>query len=74
VTRLLIIVALIAGLGLMVRRAVKAAMHDGSPKPPPPKDWRARRPNLPPERLVCGACGHEFDPEKSGWICPKCKQ
>jgi hypothetical protein len=73
VIRILTIVALLVGLGLMVRRAVRAAMQDGKQNAPP-KDWRARRPNLPPERLVCGVCGHEFDPDKSGWICPKCKQ
>ncbi len=72
-TRILFILAMLAGLGLMVRRAVKAAMREGM-QDAPPKDWRKRAPNLPPERLVCGACGAEFDPEKSGWICPKCKQ
>ena len=26
----------------------------------------------PPKSLVCGSCGFEFDPEASGWTCPKC--
>jgi hypothetical protein len=25
-----------------------------------------------PEQLVCGACGAQYDPQASGWICPKC--
>lgn len=25
-----------------------------------------------PKRLVCGACGREYDPQKSGWLCPQC--
>jgi hypothetical protein len=29
-------------------------------------------PGSPPKSLVCGSCGFEFDPEVSGWICPKC--
>jgi predicted Zn-ribbon and HTH transcriptional regulator len=29
-------------------------------------------PGSPPKSLVCGSCGFEFDPEVSGWMCPKC--
>lgn len=25
-----------------------------------------------PSRVVCGGCGHEYDPEAAGWLCPKC--
>ena len=33
---------------------------------------RGARPIGPPEQLVCGECGTAFEPDKSGWICPKC--
>lgn len=37
---------------------------------------RARRATAPdphmPKHLVCGACGREYDPQKSGWLCPQC--
>jgi hypothetical protein len=45
----------------------------------------ARRANLPsssgsgsgvvkgmPQRLVCGACGKEYEPLTNGWLCPIC--
>ena len=25
-----------------------------------------------PQRLVCGACGKEYDPLSNGWLCPQC--
>jgi hypothetical protein len=25
-----------------------------------------------PKHLVCGACGRQYDPTASGWICPQC--
>jgi Zn finger protein HypA/HybF involved in hydrogenase expression len=25
-----------------------------------------------PKHLVCGACGRQYDPQASGWICPQC--
>lgn len=25
-----------------------------------------------PKQVVCGACGHEYDPQAAGWLCPKC--
>ena len=65
--RFLLAIAAIVALGLMVRGALLAAMKETKSGP------RARRgPNLPPERLVCGVCGKEFDPDATGWICPSC--
>lgn len=29
-------------------------------------------PGAMPEQLVCGACGAQYDPQATGWICPKC--
>jgi rubrerythrin len=74
-TRLLLGLAAIIVLGLMVRSALIAAMKDGKPGsgsgprsgPAPRRDRK-----LPPDRLVCGVCGDAFDPEQTGWICPKC--
>ncbi len=68
-TRFLLIIAALAILGLAIRNALRAAMKDGKPGPKP-----KRNPNLPPDRLVCGICGEAFDPEASGWICPKCRK
>jgi hypothetical protein len=70
-TRLLIVAFLIAVVVIASRRrGRKAVPRSGRGKPrvssPGPHPIGA------PERLVCGACGTEFDPEKSGWICPKC--
>jgi hypothetical protein len=64
--RLLLLVGLVAFLVHAVRRALAAGREPGGPTP------RERGGSLPPERLVCGACGNEFNPDKSGWICPKC--
>jgi Zn finger protein HypA/HybF involved in hydrogenase expression len=25
-----------------------------------------------PQRLVCGACGKEYEPLTNGWLCPQC--
>jgi Zn finger protein HypA/HybF involved in hydrogenase expression len=25
-----------------------------------------------PRRLVCGACGKEYEPLTNGWLCPSC--
>jgi len=66
-TRLLLVIAAIVLLGLMVRKALTAAINEAKPGPKPRKS-----PNLPPDRLVCGVCGESFDPDKTGWICPKC--
>jgi rubrerythrin len=68
-TRLLIVVFLIAVVVIASRRRSKAA-RPGRRKSR--VSGAAPRPIGAPERLVCGACGTEFDPEKSGWICPKC--
>jgi rubrerythrin len=68
-TRILLALVAIVVLGLFIRNALIAAMKDGKPGPRPRKN-----PNLPPDRLVCGICGEAFDPEQSGWVCPKCKK
>jgi len=65
--RIALIIAAIVVLGLMVRSALIAAGKDAKPGPKPRKS-----PNLPPDTLVCGVCSESFDPDKTGWICPKC--
>jgi rubrerythrin len=67
--RLLIVVALIVFVVLAARRALLKARAQAQR---PHRTGDERRPIGPPERLVCGACGTEFEPDKSGWICPKC--
>ena len=61
-SRLLIVIALIVFVGLLARRGGKLR---------PTQRSRVGTGGMP-ERLVCGACGAEFEPEKSGWLCPKC--
>jgi hypothetical protein len=65
--RLLLLFGLVAFLVHSVRRALTAGRQADGPRQP-----RERGGSLPPERLVCGACGSEFNPDQSGWICPKC--
>ncbi len=68
--RLLIVFALLVFVVMSTRRALRQAR---SPQAGPRKQARSERaPGGPPKRLVCGACGADFDPEQSGWICPKC--
>jgi hypothetical protein len=69
--RLLIVAALIVFVVLSLRRALREGR---APQRPRGGSGSSRPPGTPgpPERLVCGACGAAFDPEKSGWICPKC--
>jgi hypothetical protein len=74
VTRILILIALALFVIVALRRALSAGKVDERPSrrprgpfgPPP-----ARR-SESPDQLVCGACGQQFDPEESGWICPRC--
>jgi hypothetical protein len=73
--RLLLLGLLVAFLVHAVRRALAAGREQNARGPRPGGDGEGRRDgtgSLPPDRLVCGACGHEFNPEQSGWICPKC--
>jgi len=65
--RFVLFLTAIVAIGWMVRRALLAAIKEAKPGPRPRKG-----PNLPSDRLVCGACGKEFDPEQTGWICPSC--
>jgi hypothetical protein len=65
--RLLIVVALLVFVMVATRRMLRENRGTGRRR----RD-SGPRPAGPPERLVCGVCGMEFDPEKSGWICPKC--
>jgi hypothetical protein len=67
--RFALILAAIVVFGLVIRNALLAAMREGKPGPK-----KRSGPHLPPDRLVCGVCGEAFDPEASGWICPKCKK
>ena len=73
-TRFLLGIAAIVILGLMIRSALLAAVREskqgGQGRGPSNAPRRGR--NLPPDRLVCGVCSESFDPEKTGWICPKC--
>jgi hypothetical protein len=63
VPRLLFYVALAVIVVLWLQRVVRL---------------RASRPARPasdlgmPKHLVCGACGGQYDPQQSGWICPQC--
>lgn len=68
--RFLVVIAAIAIIGLMVRGALLAAMKETRGGTAGPARRRGR--HLPPDRLVCGVCSESFDPEKTGWICPKC--
>lgn len=79
--RLLLLGLLVAFLVHAVRRALAAGREQRARRSRPAggdgardgeDDVRDRGGSLPPDRLVCGACGHEFNPEQSGWICPKC--
>jgi hypothetical protein len=67
-TRILFVLAALAVLSLLIRGALIAASKS-KPGPGP-----RRNPSLPPDRLVCGMCGETYDPEQSGWTCPKCKK
>ncbi len=86
-TRILLLLAVLLALSLMVRRAFRGASRDEissrgarrsnapgrASRPPGVGRTRARKgANAPPDTLVCGVCGHAFDPEQTGWICPKC--
>lgn len=68
--RLILILTAIVVMGLVIRNALINALKENTK--PGPK--RRSNPNLPPDRMVCGICGEAFDPEASGWICPKCKK
>ena len=71
-TRFLLGIAAIVILGLMIRSALIAAVRQSKPSGQSPGGTRRRGRNLPPDRLVCGVCSESFDPDKTGWICPKC--
>jgi len=72
--RFLLALAAIAILGLFIRNALRSAMRSAMKENNKPGPRPRRGPSLPPDRLVCGICGAAFDPEASGWICPKCKK
>jgi hypothetical protein len=68
--RLLLIAAVILFLLWAVRRALSSGQPPRARKRP-----AARGPELgPPDRLVCGECGAQFDAEKHGWACPHCRK
>lgn len=69
-TRILLALAAIAIFALLLRNALLGAGKKESKPGPRPR----RNPSLPPDRLVCGMCGEPYDPEQSGWACPKCKK
>jgi hypothetical protein len=76
VTRILLLAALALFVLVALRRAFAAGRVQELPRrrprgpghsaPPPVRSGES------PDQLVCGACGQQFDPEESGWICPRC--
>ena len=72
--RLLLLGLLVAFLVHAVRRALAAGRQPGGrgPRANRDGDGDGDSDGRAPQRLVCGACGHEFDAEQSGWLCPKC--
>jgi rubrerythrin len=67
--RVVLAIALFALLAGMVRRAFVAARKESAQAP---KHRKPRGPSMAPETIVCGACGVSFDPDASGWVCPRC--
>jgi hypothetical protein len=64
--RLLLIAVVIGLLLWLVRRALGAGPRSRSP-------GGAVGGKLgPPEHLVCGECGNQFNADKNNWICPRC--
>jgi rubrerythrin len=77
VTRILLLVALGLFVLLTLRRALAAGRTNAEPTRRSRGSGAPRRPLRErsadsPGQLVCGACGEQFDPEESGWICPSC--
>ena len=72
--RLLLLGLLVAFLVHAVRRALAAGREQGGrgPRADRDRDGDSDGEGRPPQRRVCGACGHDFDAEQSGWLCPKC--
>lgn len=72
-TRILLLVVLALFVVVALRRAFAAGRASSMPtgRPRGPGDDRPRS-SRAPQHLVCGACGEDFDPEESGWICPRC--
>jgi hypothetical protein len=65
---------LIAAVILLLLWAVRRALASGQP-PRAGKRPAAQGSELgPPDRLVCGECGAQFDAEKHGWVCPHCRK
>jgi hypothetical protein len=66
---------LIAAVILFLLWAVRRALSSGPPPRARGKRPTARGPEIgPPDRLVCGECGAQFDAEKNGWVCPHCRK
>ena len=76
-TRILLVAAIALFVLVALRRAFAAGRasvlpeRGSRPSGAAPRQPRTRSAESP-DRLVCGACGEQFDPEKSGWICPRC--
>jgi hypothetical protein len=64
--RLLLLVGVLALLFWFIRRAARPRVPGGA--------RRGRLRGGAPKSLVCGSCGAEFEPEKSGWTCPHCQR
>lgn len=73
-TRILLLFALALFVIVVLRRALSAGKVDELPRGRSrgPSARPPARASQSPDKLVCGACGQEFDPEESGWICPRC--
>jgi hypothetical protein len=68
-SRLLLIAVVVVLLLWAVRRAIGAGRN-----PNARGGGKAGKPLEPPARLICGECGAEFDAERHGWICPRCRK
>jgi len=65
VSRFLITLAIFAFGVMLLRRALRKP-HDAAPR------GGGRLRDEGPHTLVCGECGARYDPNITGWVCPRC--
>jgi hypothetical protein len=63
----LLFYAVLAILAAMWMRRLSLARSSGDGGGKSPRVARGM-----PQRLVCGACGKEYEPLTNGWLCPQC--